>query len=213
MGKYRSRRQLKKYKKKGGGIEAVAAENTKFQVPKQAAVHTSAHHPEDLVKVVQSQPEAQVIEHAKGLLETHAKVDRIFPRFPRYKLFEPDTSINLDAMAHSIYKRHTHQELPKVGGGLDVDELEQVVDVARKIGDPIKSAQKAKGSYDRVNFNDTSARGIARSTLSAYAGNFHVSAAHQKTGGLLIPGAQVLTASGNAFDLVGDGLDTASTWV
>ncbi len=205
---------MKKYKKKGGGIEAVAAAKAakpKFHVPKLSAVHTSIHHPEDLVKVVQSQPESQVIEHAMELLETHANVDRVFPRFPRFKLHEPDTSINLDAMAHSIYKRHTHQDLPKFGGGLD--EVEHVVDIARKIGDPIKSAQKAKGSYDRVNFSDTSARGIARSTLSAYAGNFHTSAAHQKTAGIVIPGAQVLMGSGNAFDLVGDGLDTASTWV
>ena len=92
----------------------------------------------------------------------------------------------------------------ELGGGIDA---KQVLGVARTIGDPIKEAQKAKSQYDKMDFHDTSARGIASNATHAYGGNFHVAAGHMKAANIATAGvfsAGLLPAS-NAFSAVGDG--------
>ena len=158
VAKYKSRRRTQrrippgglKKKKKGGGLLEDVAEVAKSVMPvpaEQLDVHTSALHPEDIVKAVQHQPE---IEHiGRELLEQHDNVKRYAKkvRFPRWMASKPDRSVDLTAMAKSIYKKHRHRHLPKLGGGVSA---KQVFDVARTVGDPIKEVQKAKSQYDKI---------------------------------------------------------------
>ena len=93
----------------------------------------------------------------------------------------------------------------ELGGGIDA---KQVLSVARTIGDPIMEAQKAKSQYDKIDFHDTSARGLASNATHAYGGNFHVAAGHMKAANIATAGvfsAALLPAS-NAFSAVGDGI-------
>jgi hypothetical protein len=192
---YRSRRKQvsRRYPKKKGGA---------LVVPKHEDVHTSQHHPEDLVKVLQSVPEAASVAHK--MLKEHAAVKKftnVKTRFPRWKARIPDRSLDLHAFAKSIYKKHSYREMPRLGGSLS-----DVVNVAKKIGDPIQEAKASKDSYDGVNFHDTSFRGAVRSGLSAYGGNFHAASSHMKAASL-IPGAQMIAPAAQAFSAVGYGFD------
>jgi hypothetical protein len=208
VAKYRSRRkQLKRHRagKKGGGIS----------IPKIIHdVHTSAHHPEDLVKVLQSAPESAHIAHK--LLREHANVAHAIKhkiaRFPRWKARVPDRSIDLHAMAKTIFKKHNYRSLPKLGGS--VNKLEYAVNVAKQIHDPITEGQAAKSSYDKVDFHDRSARGWAKNATTGLAGNFHVASTHMKTGMTFIPGlAGFLEGGAQGFSGVGYGLDKVNSMI
>ena len=216
VAKYKSRRRTQrrippgglKKKKKGGGLLEDVAEVAKSVMPvpaEQLDVHTSALHPEDIVKAVQHQPE---IEHiGRELLEQHDNVKRYAKkvRFPRWMASKPDRSVDLTAMAKSIYKKHRHRHMPKLGGGVSA---KQVFDVARTVGDPIKEVQKAKSQYDKIDMNDWSAGGIASNASHAYSGNFHAGAAHMKAANIATLGAfsGALLPASNAFSAVGDGI-------
>jgi len=203
VAKYRSRRSAKRFKanvpkkKTGGSVGSVASVAVKHDV------HMSAHHPEDLIQAVQHQPEIAHVAHE--LLQQHATVAKnVTHRFRRWNPRRMERSIDLHAMAKSIFKRHKFKHMPKLGGG--IEQLENVAKIANKMGNPIKEAEATKSSYDKVDFNDTSARGVLRSGISAYAGNFHAASTHMKTAAL-IPGAQAIEPAAQAFSAVGYGLD------
>ena len=73
-----------------------------MDVPKTAHDTVKAHHPEDLVKAVQHQPEAMGV--AKELLQRHHNMKKIessdiIARFPRYISYAPDRSTDLEALS------------------------------------------------------------------------------------------------------------------
>ena len=226
VAKYKSRRRTQrrippgglKKKKKGGGLLEDVAEVAKSVMPVPAVqhdVHVSAHHPEDIVKAVQAQPE---IEHiGRELLEQHDNVKRYAKkvRFPRWMASKPDRRVDLTAMAKSIYKKHRHRHMPKLGGGVTVQDLKNVAETVRKANDPLEEAVKVKSSYDKVNFNDMhSARGVGRNVVTGLAGNFHVAATHMKTANMFIPGAAAFLEPGaQGFSAVGTGLDKLYTLI
>jgi hypothetical protein len=184
---YKSRREKSK---KGGAI------------PEIHDVHTSAQHPEKLLHAIQAQPEIADIAHT--MLRQHVNVAKAIkhaPRFPRFAARIPDKSIDVHSLARSIFKKHKLIHMPTLGGGVS-----DIINVANKIGNPIEEAKAAKGSYDGVDFGDRSARGMLRSGISAYAGNFHTASTHLKTAAL-IPGAQIIEPAAQGFSAVGFGLD------
>jgi len=207
VAKYRSRRKRLTTRHKGGAEKPKPKEKKGGAVPtKILDVHPSAHHPEDLVKVMQSVPEATSI--ARKMLQEHHEVARAVKapiRFPQYRARVADHSVDLHAMAKAIFKKHKFKHMPKLGGGLSA---KQVIGVARQVGDPIKEANKAKNSYDQVNLHDWSAKGVGRNIAHGYSGNFHVAAGHMKAtniatagafGGMLLPAANAFSAVGDAF--------------
>jgi len=101
----------------------------------------------------------------------------------------------------------------EVGGSLDT--VMKVANVAKQVGDPVTEAGKTKDSYDKVNLNDWSAKGVAKNTFHGYSGNFHAAATHMKAANIaslgtfsaaLIPAAQGFSAVGDAFGKLGSTL-------
>ena len=70
-------------------------------------------------------------------------------------------------------------------------------DLARSLTtafDPTSSAKSSIHELNRVNFKDTSARGVARNMLHGYAGYLHGQATYAKSQGLLLAPLSLATA-------------------
>ena len=207
MGKYRSRRkQLKRNKPKGGAVKPT--------VPKQADVHTSAHHPEDLIRVMQAQPDPTVEDHAMELLHSHAKVAKAekhpIARFKRYVARRADHSIDLHSMAKTIYRKYSHQPIPKTRGGAITKQqaVDGAISVASKVADPITEANRARGQYDQIDMGDWSGHGMVSNARHAYSGNFHAASAHMKAANIASLGvfSAPLLGAAAGFSAVGSGI-------
>ena len=171
-------------------------------VTKKEDVHPTAYHPEELVQVMQSVPEAAHV--AEDLLRQHSNINiKHIPRFPRWRHSEPDRSIDLEAMAKSIFKKHSYRQLPKLGGGLS-----DVVKIAKKTLDPLSELHEAHKSYNRVNLKPKNLRQFGRSAAAAYSGNFHVGSAYLKGAAIVAPEfAAPLLGAAAGFSGVSKGFD------
>ena len=217
VNKYRSRRkQLKKHKatKRGGAIAKMQT------IPEEHHdVHTSAHHPQDLVGVLQSAP-AEAMHVAKKLLQDHHRVkqhvERGLTQFTRFKARIPDKSLDIASMAKAIYKKHKYHHLPKLGGGLSfnkaVSYAETGVEVAKMVkGIVDPDIKEAKRQYDQVNLHPKNFREGARSVAHALSGNFRVGSGYMKGASMaFLPAAGELLPASAGFAIASDAFDELS---
>ena len=191
VAKYKSRRRTQrrippgglKKKKKAGGLKIASAAKSiaKLVVPAQHDVHTSALHPQDIVQAIQHQPE---IEHiGRELLQQHENVKRYAKkvRFPRWMSHKPVRNVDVAAMAKSIYKKHRHRHMPKLGGSLS-SGFDKLAGYADKNLNPLRELEKGVQQYNKINFNTAfdNPRNFAKTAMAAEAGNFHLGSAALK---------------------------------
>ena len=121
----------------------------------------------------------------------------------RHHLRNPDMHKAISDVMHVAEKGGAISFRHELGGGIGAKEI---IDVARTVGDPIKEANKTKAAYDKVDFNDTSFRGMASNAKNMYSGNFHAASTHMKAANIATAGvfSGALLPASNAFSAVGD---------
>ena len=126
----------------------------------------------------------------------------------RQHLRNPDMHKAISDVMHVAEKGGAISFRHELGGGITTEDLKNVAETVRKANDPLEEAVKVKSSYDKVNFDDHSTRGLARNAVTGLAGNFHVASTHMKTANTFIPGAAAFLEPGaQGFSAVGTGLD------
>jgi len=93
------------------------------------------------------------------------------------------------------------------GGALDGESIDKFMQTAEDLQSPVHEAHSAEHSYDKVNFDNRSVKGLGRNAAYGLSGNFHVASSHMKAGMALIPGlAAFMEPGAQTFSGVGYGL-------
>ena len=167
----------------------------------EVAHHPIQHHPEELLREAQKFV-AKAPEVAHQIMEEHHD-------YPEFSLINPlttrfpDHSVN--PMAHALAARKLYvdtaktnfdkRKKQKVGGAID---FKKAVDETMTFADnfnPASTVDKMMGNFDRVNLQDTSARGMAKNGLNLYAANLRGHAAYSQMTGLALTPAVALGAA------------------
>ena len=182
VGKYKSRRTSRP--RKGGGIvpdivhEAAAKA---VEVADKAVHHTHQHEPQEVVKAVQKHI-TEAPDVAKRLLDEHVmslpKSSRPILQPFTYSFADP----HVDPFAHAqrIRKQFVDARPNKkhYGGALDFKSVFSKTKEIAQGFNPADSAGKAIESFNKINLNDPTPKGVAHNALHAYAGNMRAHAAY-----------------------------------
>lgn len=155
--------------------------------------HPTQHAPSDLLNVAQNLY-SQAPEMAHGVLRDHHS----YPQPPPLGLINPFTTQypdhSVDPMAEALAVRKEHWDA-NVGGALDFGALTKATNTLVETFNPESTVDNMMGNFDRVNLQDTSARGIAKNGLNLYAANLRGHAAYAQTTGLALTPAVALGAA------------------
>ena len=129
-------------------------------------------------------------EHVERILAkaVHDLKPRYNPDPPAYTSRFPDLS-GPDPMVIAKQLRETlgfNRGPHAMVGGNVFSDLSDKVSSLTSAFDPSASARSGIHELNRVNFKDTSARGVARNMLHGYAGYLHGQATYAKSQGLLL---------------------------
>ena len=190
----------------------------------KAIQHPLEHDPDDLIQIAQKHiAEAphiahQIVGQARRIPSSiHFKPRKVSTRFGDKRH---------DYMAHAYKVRqqfgvdaHAMTHHRRVAGALD---FKSIFNDTKKLAtgfNPADSADKAMGSFNKINLHDTSVRGIAKNALHGYAGNLRAHAAYAQTSALMLSPAVALgaavpmagfAATGQAFRGYADGVDAVN---
>ena len=164
--------------------------------------HPAQHTPSDLLQVAQNLYSAAP-EVAHEVLRNHHS----YPQPPRLGLINPfhptsqypDYKVDPMAEALAVRKQFWDQDT-REGGGLDFGKLSNAVTKLSDTFNPESTVDHMMGNLDKVNLNDTSARGMAKNGLNLYAANLRGHAAYAQTTGLALTPA---VAVGAALPIMG----------
>ena len=184
VGKYKSRRSARP--RKGGGVvpDIVHEAATKaVDTATKAVHHATQHTPQEVVKAVQKHV-AEAPDVAKQLLDEYVsdlpKATRPILSPFTYSFADP----HVDPYAHARRIRKTfvdvhHKNTDKhVGGALNLKSVFTDTKQLAQGFNPADSAGKAIESFNKINLNDPTPRGVAHNALHYYADNARAHAAY-----------------------------------
>ena len=201
VGRYRSRRRGGGAAVAGGGVVTkVLNQQLKQAVHevKHAVHHAADHEPMEVLEAVQKHiphhPEQvdQILREAgKNLRDfSHGRI----PAIPNYTTSYPNLS-GPDPMAFARHLRqkyfdhhHTraHADHQRVAGGLNFKSIGDSAKALVNTFNPADSINQGMDQLDKINFKDTSARGMAKNALHGYSGFLHGQAAYSQATGLAV---------------------------
>ena len=157
-----------------------------------------------------------VVHHHRHRATQHVKHFQQIARATREKLTHM-VHHGPEALHRAI---HESMHSAKVGGGFSFEHVDHIAkhldapvggslgrtleDVAEDFGDVADEVNKAKASYDNIDFNDRSVSGLANTVTKGYSGNFHLGAAYMNAAGAVLrPARDVFRGAGEGFGVVG----------
>lgn len=190
----------------------------------KAIQHPFEHDPDELVQIAQKH--IATAPHIAHEIASHARRIPSSINFRPRKVYTRFGDKSHDFMAHAFKVRqqfgvdgHAKTHHRRVAGALD---FKSIFNDTKKLAtgfNPADSADKAMGSFNKINLNDTSVRGIAKNALHGYSGNLRAHAAYAQTTGLMLTPAVALgaavpmagfAATGQAFRGYADGVDAVN---